>query len=146
MRDTSGDFSAGTITADLTGAASDNVLKTGDTMTGDLTITGNNDVIIQGTGDLSVGANATVGADLTVDTNTLYVDSTDSRVAMGHTDPKTKLHIKGTGWSSNTIGSNLLRLEATGNTGAAIALENANGEFWNIYNGCLLYTSDAADE
>ena len=57
-------------------------------MTGDLTLTGNKDVIIQGTGNLSVGGNATVGADLTVDTNTLYVDSTDSRVAMGHTDPK----------------------------------------------------------
>ena len=36
MRDTNGDFSAGTITANLTGAASDNVLKTGDTMTGNL--------------------------------------------------------------------------------------------------------------
>ena len=104
-------------------------------MTGDLTLTGNKDVIIQGTGNLSVGGNATVGADLTVDSDTLYVDSTDSRVAMGHTDPKTKLHIKGTGWASNTLGSNLLRLEATGNTGSAIALENANGQLWNIYNG-----------
>ena len=42
QRDSSGNFSAGTITASLTGAASDNVLKTGDTMTGSLTITGNN--------------------------------------------------------------------------------------------------------
>jgi hypothetical protein len=37
-RDASGNFSAGTITAALTGAASSNVLKAGDTMTGDLTI------------------------------------------------------------------------------------------------------------
>ena len=135
MRDTSGNFSAGTITASLTGAASENVLKTGDTMTGNLEITGNKNLTIQGTGAFSVGGNATVGADLTVDTNTLYVDSTDSRVAMGHTDPKTKLHIVGTGWESNIVGSNLLRLEATGNTGSAIALENANGQYWNIYNG-----------
>lgn len=35
-RDTSGNFSAGTIAAALTGAASLNVLKTGDTMTGEL--------------------------------------------------------------------------------------------------------------
>jgi len=35
-RDASGNFTAGTITAALTGAASDNVLKTGDTMTGNL--------------------------------------------------------------------------------------------------------------
>ena len=44
QRDTSGNFSAGTITASLTGAASLNVLKTGDTMTGALTITGNNNL------------------------------------------------------------------------------------------------------
>jgi hypothetical protein len=34
LRDASGDFAAGTITANLTGAASDNLLKAGDTMTG----------------------------------------------------------------------------------------------------------------
>ena len=39
-RDASGNFSAGTITAALTGAASDNVLKAGDTMTGGLLFTG----------------------------------------------------------------------------------------------------------
>lgn len=37
-RDSSGNFSAGTITASLTGAASLNVLKSGDTMTGYLTL------------------------------------------------------------------------------------------------------------
>jgi hypothetical protein len=36
-RDASGNFSAGTITAALTGAASSNLLKAGDTMTGDVT-------------------------------------------------------------------------------------------------------------
>ena len=40
QRDGSGNFSAGTITANLTGSASANVLKTGDTMTGSLTLTG----------------------------------------------------------------------------------------------------------
>lgn len=39
LRDISGNFSAGTITASLTGSASLNVLKAGDTMTGTLTIT-----------------------------------------------------------------------------------------------------------
>ncbi|OGR57128.1 MAG: hypothetical protein A2X36_15070 [Elusimicrobia bacterium GWA2_69_24] len=39
-RDPSGDFSAGTVTAGLTGAASLNVLKGGDTMTGQLTLRG----------------------------------------------------------------------------------------------------------
>ena len=37
-RDASGNFVAGTITANLTGSASNNVLKTGDTMTGTLTM------------------------------------------------------------------------------------------------------------
>ena len=85
MRDTSGNFSAGTITASLTGAASLNVLKTGDTMTGGLTITGNNNINIQGTGSLDVGGNTTLGADLLVDSGTLYVNSTSNRVNIGQT-------------------------------------------------------------
>jgi len=85
VRDTNGDFSAGTISANLTGAASLNVLKTGDTMTGGLTITGNNNLNIQGTGTLSVGGNTTITADLTVDSGTLYVNSTNNRVLIGST-------------------------------------------------------------
>ena len=135
MRDTNGDFAAGTITASIVGASSLNVLKSGDTMTGGLTITGNNNINIQGTGGLSVGGNTTITADLTVDTNTLYVDSTDNRVAINNLDPQTKLHIIGTGWEDNTVGSDLLRLEATGNIGAGFALKNADAEYWNIYAG-----------
>ena len=85
MRDTSGNFSAGTITASLTGAASLNVLKTGDTMTGGLTITGNNNISVQGTGSLDIGGNTTLGADLTVDSGTFYVNSTNNRVNIGQT-------------------------------------------------------------
>ena len=83
MRDTNGDFAAGTITANITGASSLNVLKSGDTMTGGLTITGNNNINIQGTGTLSVGGNTTLGANLTVDSGTLYVNSTSNRVNVG---------------------------------------------------------------
>ena len=85
QRDSSGNFSAGTITANLTGAASLNVLKTGDTMTGSLTITGNNNLTIQGSGDLSVGATATIGSHLTVDSGTFYVNATDNVVNVGQT-------------------------------------------------------------
>ena len=87
MRDGSGNFSAGTITANLTGAASLNVLKAGDTMTGPLIITG----IAEGTQALSVSgrtdllASATVEDDLTVDAGTLYVDSTNNKVTIGST-------------------------------------------------------------
>lgn len=59
-RDISGNFSANTITANLTGSASNNVLKSGDTITGTLNITG------AGTA-LDVTNNAHVGGNLTVD-------------------------------------------------------------------------------
>ena len=54
---------------------------------------------------------------------------------MGHIDPKTKLHIVSGGWADNTVGVDSLRIEATGDVGAGIALKNANGNYWNIYNG-----------
>ena len=85
MRDTNGDFAAGTITASLTGAASLNVLKTGDTMTGGLSITGNNNLTITGTGAINVNGAATIGANLTVDNGVFYVNSTDDVVNVGQT-------------------------------------------------------------
>ena len=54
-------------------------------MTGSLTITGNNNLNIQGSGDLSVGATATIGSHLTVDSGTLYVNATDNLVNVGQT-------------------------------------------------------------
>ena len=41
----------------------------------------------------NVGGDSTVGGDLTVDTNTLYVDSTNNRVGIGTSSPKTELNI-----------------------------------------------------
>jgi hypothetical protein len=59
-RDVSGNFSAGTITAALTGAASSNVLKSGDTMTGTLNLPSNG--LTVGTSQLVVsGGNLGVG-------------------------------------------------------------------------------------
>jgi len=45
--------------------------------------------------DLTVGGTAYVTGDLTVDTDTLYVDTTGNRVGIGTTGPNTKLHIGG---------------------------------------------------
>ena len=39
--------------------------------------------------------NVRISSDLTVDTNTLYVDSADSRVGIGTTTPSAKLHVSG---------------------------------------------------
>ena len=67
----------------LTGAASDNVLKTGDTMTGNLDVTGNVSVskvfFSSGTGDnvmlgnLSIEGTATLGSSLTVNAASLFI-------------------------------------------------------------------------
>jgi hypothetical protein len=84
IRDASGNFAAGTITANLTGNASGNVLKAGDTMTGSLTLTGaGSNLSVSGT--LGVTGNTTLTGNLTVDTNTLFVDATNNRVGIATT-------------------------------------------------------------
>jgi len=70
IRDSSGNFSAGTITASITGASSLNVLKAGDTMTGSLTLSGGSSNLIVGgtggfTGGLSTSSYLNVGGDIT---------------------------------------------------------------------------------
>ena len=97
IRDGSGNFSAGTITANLTGAASLNVRKAGDTMTGSLTITGAGS-------NLSVSGNAFVTGttnltnDLIVDTDTLFVDVSTDRVGINAgVNPAAPLEVRGDG-------------------------------------------------
>jgi len=108
-RDANGNFSAGTITASITGAASLNVLKAGDTMTGSLTLTGTgSNLSVQGTSTLT--GNVTMTNDLNVDANTLYVDSADNRVAVGNNNPQKKVDIQAGDNDaliiSNAVGSN----------------------------------------
>jgi hypothetical protein len=86
IRDASGNFAAGTITAALTGAASANVLKAGDTMTGSLTLTGASSNLTVG-GTLGVTGNTTLTANLNVDSGTLFVDATNDRVGVGTASP-----------------------------------------------------------
>ena len=94
IRDVSGNFAAGTITAALTGAASLNVLKAGDTMTGSLAITGASSNLSVG-GTLGVTGNTTLTANLTVDTDTLFVDATNNRVGVKTITPGTTLEVVG---------------------------------------------------
>ena len=84
QRDSAGNFSAGTITASLTGAASLNVLKTGDTMTGSLVLTGaGSNLTVSGT--TTVNNTTTLTADLNVDNYTLFVDSSENKIGIGET-------------------------------------------------------------
>ena len=116
MRDVNGDFAAGTITANLTGSASNNVLKAGDTMTGALIIggvaTSNQALSVSGRGDFL--SNITVAADLTVDTNVFHVDATDDAVGFGTSTPDSGIPIhvfKGSVGTSDI--TTLLKLETT---------------------------------
>ena len=84
QRDSAGNFSAGTITANLTGAASLNVLKTGDTMTGSLVLTGaGSNLTVSGTA--TVNNTTTINADLNVDSYTLFVDASENKIGIGET-------------------------------------------------------------
>ncbi len=83
-RDASGNFAAGTITASITGAASLNVLKAGDTMTGSLTLTGSgSNLTVSGTA--TINNVATLTNDLNVDNYTLFVDASENKIGIGTT-------------------------------------------------------------
>ena len=86
-RDASGNFSAGTITANLTGTASQ-------ATNADTVDSLHASQFLRSDASDSTSGSLTVSGDLTVDTNTLYVDSTNNRVGMGTTSPSTPLHIK----------------------------------------------------
>ena len=84
QRDGSGNFSAGTITANVTGASSLNVLKTGDTMTGSLTLTGSgSNLTVSGTA--TINNVTTLTNDLNVDNYTLFVDASENKIGIGET-------------------------------------------------------------
>jgi hypothetical protein len=131
IRDTSGNFSAGTITASLNGAASLNVLKTGDTMSGSLTLSGTGSNLIVG-GTLGVTGNTTLTGNLIVDTNTLFVDSTNNSVGFGTASPAsdTPIHLYRNLGSNNDLIPVMLRIETlrsdfTANpSGSAILFKN----------------------
>ena len=112
FRDASGNFSANTITASLSGAASANVLKTGDTMTGTLTITGagsNFNV----SGNAQVSGTTTLVNDLAVDSDTLFVDVSTDRVGINAgVNPVAPLDVRGDGGimirtTTNNVGAQI---------------------------------------
>lgn len=74
------------------------------------------DTVAASTGGTFSG-NVAVNGDLTVDTNTLYVDSTNNRVGIGTSSPSRQLHISGSGANTrlrveNTTGSSVLDVYA----------------------------------
>jgi hypothetical protein len=126
IRDASGNFSAGTITAAITGASSLNVLKSGDTMTGTLTLTGgSSNLIVGGTGGFT-GA-VSMSNNLNVDSGTLFVDATKNSVGFGTTAPAndTPIHIYKSGVSS-------------GSTPVMLRMETTRSDFGSDPGGCSI--------
>jgi hypothetical protein len=138
-RDASGNFTAGTITAALTGAASSNVLKAGDTMTGVLAVTAgtaalpaitpsgdpNTGIYSPGADQLAISTNGTsrlsvdASGNVAVDTNVLYVDATNNRVGVGTITPSKKLHVSttsSTAYNSTDFDQDYLALRLTNTT------------------------------
>jgi len=93
----------------------------------------------------SVGGDSTVGGDLTVDTNTLYVDSTNNRVGVGTSSPADLLEVQGSGDA-------VLRIKSTGGNVARLDLDNnaTGGHEWTIsswgttYAGSLIISDETA--
>ena len=54
-------------------------------------------------GALTTPSDLTVTGDLTVDSTTLFVDSTNNRVGIGDTTPENRLHVKGAANTSTTV-------------------------------------------
>ena len=80
----------------LDGGSGGTILKAGGGTTYGSLVNSSGDLIIKSGTTTALtfsGANVTLPADLTVDTNTLHVDSSNNRVGIGTTSPSTLLHL-----------------------------------------------------
>ena len=85
--------------------------------------------------------------DLTVDTNTIKVDSTNNKVGIGETSPQGKLHIKSAdAGTTAAAGADELVIEGSGNTGITIASgASSSGSIYfadsgSAYDGWINYS------
>jgi hypothetical protein len=83
-------------------------------------------------GPLTVAGNTTITGDLTVDTSTLKVDSTNNRVGIGTASPTAALHVN-LAEVSSAAGTSAIIANTTGggNRIAALRLSNLSNQ-WNI--------------
>ena len=93
---------------------------------------------VQKSGDTMSGALA-IDADLTVDTDTLYVDSTNNRVGIGKSNPNKILHISGTDPIIQITDTDAVINSQIGNVGEDLYISNdfvgagagSTIQFWN---------------
>jgi len=128
-RDASGNFTAGTITAALTGAASSNVLKAGDTMTGALAVTAGTAALpgIAVSGDPNTGIYSPGADQVAISTNgtsRIVVDASGKvGIGIGTTTPSTTLEVNGT--VTATAFSGAVSLTDVASTGTNLTIDNA---------------------
>ena len=144
MRDENGDFTANQITVKagfdgIVGAASLNVLKTGDEMSGTLDITGaGSNLTVEGLTDLT--GNVTMENDLTVATDVLYVDSADTAVGIGTTNPPDKLSVIGGVFSINS-GANADATDIGSTNAFGIVFDGTTGTAYQTAKSTTLSTA-----
>ena len=74
----------------------------------------------------TVTGNATIAGDLTVDTDTLYVDSTNNRIGIGIDDPSAKLHLQVSGDDSNLAEVSRFETTNSGETSLRVLVGQSN--------------------
>ena len=85
-------------------------------------------------GDTMTGA-LTINADLTVDTDTLHVDSTNNRVGIGTSSPSANLHVSGSG-------ARKIDITDTGGANIRISTANNNSYVGSTTNHPLLFITN----
>ena len=94
--------------------------------------------VLLSTTTASVGGDSTVGGDLTVDTNTLYVDSTNNRVGVGTASPSNLFQ----------VGTSDLIVDSSGNLGIGTSSPSAKATIKTASNeedALLIEQSDGTD-
>jgi hypothetical protein len=94
--------------------------------------------VLLSTTSATVGGDSTVGGDLTVDTNTLYVDSTNNRVGIGTASPTSTASAGPTLEISGTAGGNLVLSDSNATTGQRAK--------YFLSQGGALYIGHSADD
>jgi len=108
-----------TRTVDLDGRYLENVVEdTTPQLGGNLDL---NSSDITGTGDINITGSGTLSGDLTVDTNTLYVDSTNNQVGIGTTTLAEALTVNGNVEADNFIGGLRGEVQFKAKAGEAIS-------------------------
>ena len=130
MRDKDGNFSAGTITADLEGSASGNLSSDGGTITGNLEIANGFGLTLAG-GNLGVNGTIIGSDDFKIDTtnNLFIVDVSEGKVGVSKSPASDdgKFSVYGTGRNDLTVRTS----DNTADQG--IAYQNSGGSYtWNL--------------